>query len=449
MKVNLEKIENNTAVLKLEVDEEQFEKALEQAYRKNVRRFAIPGFRRGKAPRRLIELHYGPEVFYEDAAEIVLPEAYKRAVEEHHLEPVDQPRFDIEQIEKGKPLIAKAEVVVKPEVKLKEYRGLEVEKVVYNVTEEDVERELKAIQEKNARLVAVEDRPARKGDIAVIGFEGFIDGKPFEGGKAENYQLELGSGVFIDGFEDQIVGMSSGEKKEIKVVFPQDYKVTELAGKEAVFAVTLKEIKKKELSPIDDEFAKDVSEFETLQELKDDIKNKLEQRAKSIEEGSLKSSIIDKLMQIAEVEIPHVMVDREVERLIMDFAVNLKMRGIDLKTYLEAARITPEEFRARFHERAHTNVKSSLILEAIAKKENITVSDEEVDSEIQKYADLVNKPAEEYKKNLKPEDIAGIKDTILTRKIFDFLIANAKITEKKAENLQENPVESNKVESNK
>jgi trigger factor len=436
MKISLEKIENNTAHLKFEVDEEQFEKAMEQAYRKNVKRFVIPGFRRGKAPRKLIEMHYGPEVFYEDAAEIILPQAYQQGVEEYHLEPVDQPKYDIEQIEKGKPLIATAEVAVRPEVKLKEYKGLEVEKVVYNVTDEDVEKELAALQEKNARLIAVEDRPAQKGDIAVIDFDGRVDDKPFEGGKAENYPLELGSGVFIEGFEEQVIGMNPGEKKDINVTFPKDYKVESLADKPAVFSVTLKELKKKELSSLDDEFAKDVSEFDTLEELKNDIRNKLIERAKAVEEGSLKASIINKLMETTEVDIPHVMVDMEIDRLIMDFAINLKMRGYDLKTYMEAAKITPQEFRERFHEKAHVNVKSSLILEEVSRREGITVTDEETDAEIQKYAGLAHKTIEEYKKNLKPEDISGIKDTILTKKIFDFLISNAKITEKKPEDVK-------------
>lgn len=430
MKISLEKIENNTAHLKFEVDEEQFEQAMEQAYRRNVKRFFVPGFRRGKAPRKLIEMHYGPEVFYQDAAEILLPEAYKKGVEDYHLEPVDQPKYDIEQIEKGKPMIAKAEVVVKPEVKLKEYKGLEVEKVVYNVTEEDVEKELLALQEKNARLIAVEDRPAQKGDIAVIDFDGKIDGKPFEGGKAENYPLELGSKVFIDGFEEQVIGMNLGEKKDINVTFPEDYKVENLAGKAAVFTVTLKELKKRELSPLDDEFAKDVSEFDTLEELKKDIKNKLEEREKAIEEGSLRSSIIDKLVESAEIDIPRVMIDREIDRLVMDFALDLRIKGYDLKTYMEAAKLSPEDLRNRFHERAVANVKSSLILEKIAKLENIEVTAKETDEEIKKYADMAKKPLEEYKKNLKPEDIAGIKDGILTKKIFDFLISNAKVTEK-------------------
>ncbi|MCR4431612.1 MAG: trigger factor [Tepidanaerobacteraceae bacterium] len=444
MKISLEKIENNTAVLKFEVDEEQFEQAMEQAYRKDAKKFAIPGFRRGKAPRKLIEMHYGPEVFYESAAEIILPQAYQKGVQQYHLEPVDQPAYDIEQIEKGKPLIATAKVVVSPEVKLKEYRGLEVEKVVYNVTEEDVEKELKALQEKNARLIAVEDRPSQKGDVAVIDFEGRIDGEPFEGGKAENYHIEIGSGALIDGFEDQIEGMNPGETREINITFPGDYKVESLAGKQATFSVTLKELKKKELSPLDDEFAKDVSEFDTLEELKIDIKNKLEQRAKTIEEGSLKSAIVDKLMENAEVDIPHVMIDREIDRLIMDFVYNLKMRGLDLKTYLESTKMTPQEFREKFHDRAHVNVKSSLVLQEVAKREDIKVSDEEADEEIQKYAEMSKKTADEYKKSLKPEDISRIKDIILTRKIFDFLISNAKITEKKLEDAQkenDNPIE--------
>jgi len=442
MKISLEKIEHNTAVLKFEVDEQQFEEAMEQAYRKNVKKFNVPGFRKGKAPRKLIEMHYGPEVFYESAAEIVLPQAYHQGVEEYNLQPVDQPKYDIEQIEKGKAMIATCEVTVKPEIKLKDYKGLEVTKVVYNVTEDDVEKELETLQEKNARLIAVEDRPARKGDIAVIDFDGRVDGKPFEGGKADNYPLTLGSGVFIEGFEEQVMGMNVGESKDINVTFPEDYKVESLAGKPAVFSVTLKEVKKKELSSLDDEFAKDVSEFDTLEELKNDIKNKLEESAKAIEEGSLKSSIVDKLIETTEVDIPQAMIDREIERLIMDFAINLKMRGYDLKTYMEASKIEPQEFRERFHDKAQTNVKSSLILEEVAKQEGITVTDEEADAEIQKYADMAKKTLDEYKKDLKPEDILGIKDTVLTRKIFDFLISNAKITEKKPEDIQkeeENP----------
>jgi len=240
--------------------------------------------------------------------------------------------------------------------------------------------------------------------------------------------------------------MNPGESKDINVTFPKDYKVESLAGKPAVFSVTLKELKKKELSSLDDEFAKDVSEFDTLEELKDDIKNKLEERAKAIEEGSLKSSIVDKLMETTEVDIPHVMIDREIDRLIMDFALNMKMRGYDLKTYMESAKIDLQEFRERFHEKAHTNVKSSLILEEVAKQEGITVTDEEADEEIQELASLVHKTIEEYKKNLKPEDISGIKDTILTKKIFDFLISNAKITEKKPEDMQKEKEDSSEEE---
>ncbi|MDD4568880.1 MAG: trigger factor, partial [Tepidanaerobacteraceae bacterium] len=347
MKVNLEKIEKNTAYLNLEVDEKQFEKAMQQSYRKNARRFTIPGFRRGKAPRRLIELHYGPEVFYEDAAQILLPEAYKQGVEELELQPVDQPKFDVQQIEIGKPLLATAEVVVKPEVSIKEYKGLEVEKFVYNVTDGEVEKELSTIQERNTRLVVVEDRAAKKGDIAVIDFKGTIDNEAFDGGAAENYSLDLGSGMFIDGFEDQVVGMMLGDNKDISVTFPEDYKAEELAGKKAVFNVTLKELKRKELLPLDDEFAKDVSEFDTLDELREDIKSKLQQKAKSIEEGSLKASIVNKLIEIAEVDIPEVMIKYEVERLMTDFAMNLKFSGYDLKTYLQSTGLTPEEFKFR------------------------------------------------------------------------------------------------------
>lgn len=437
MKVNLEKIEKNKAYLNFEIDEGQFEKAMEQAYRKNVKRFTIPGFRRGKAPRKLIEMHYGPEVFYEEAAQILLPEAYQKGVEEYKLEPVDQPQFDVQQIEVGKPFMATAEVVVKPEVKIEEYKGLEVEKFVYNVTDDEVEKELSIMQERNARLVVVEDRAAEKGDIAVIDFKGTVDGEPFEGGTAENYPLQLGSGMFVQGFEDQVIGMMPGDTKDIKVTFPEDYKVKELAGKDTVFNVTLKELKRKELLPLDDDFAKDVSEFDTLNELKEDIKNKMQLEAKSIEEGSLKASIVNKLIEASEVEIPEVMINHETERLMLDFAIQLKYSGYDLQTYLQSTGVTPEEFKGRFHDKALNNVKSSLIVEEVGKRENITVTDEELEDRIKDLAADYKKTVEDFKKTLKPEDKDGIKDSILTEKIFDFLIKNSNIIEKKKEDMIE------------
>jgi len=437
MKVNLEKIENNVATLKIEVSEEEFEKALEKSFKKNAKRFNVPGFRRGKAPRSIVERYYGPEVLYEDAAEFALSEAYKIGIEENNLEPVDHPDFHIEQIEKNKPLIAIAKVTLKPEVILEEYKGLEVEKVVYNVKEEDVEKELKELQERNARFVNVE-RPLKEGDLAIIDFEGFINGEPFEGGNAQNYPLTIGSNTFIPGFEEKLIGMMPQETREIKVTFPENYHREDLKGKEATFKVTLKEIKEKELMPLDDEFAKDVSEFETLEELKKDIRNKLEERAKNFEENSLKGSILKKLIEKARVDIPQVMIDREIERLIYDFALNLRLRGIDLNEYLEAVKLTPEEFKNKFQDRAIENIKTSLILEKIAKLENITVSEEELDQELQKYAERANKSLAEYKKGLKEENIEYIKDRLLTDKIFKFLIENAKITEKEADGIYSN-----------
>lgn len=437
MKINLEKIENNKAYLNFEIDEEQFEAAMERAYKKNVNRFVIPGFRRGKAPRKLIEMHYGPEVFFEEAAKILLPEAYQKGVEEYKLEPVDQPTFDIQQIEVGKPLIASAEVFVKPQVEIKEYKGLEVEKIVYNVTDEDIEKELSALQEQNARLVAVENRAAQNGDIAVIDFKGTVDNEPFEGGNGENYPLQLGSGMFVKGFEEQVIGMNVGDTKDIEVTFPEDYKPEKLAGKKAVFNVTLKELKTKELLPLDDDFAKDVSEFETLDELKQDIKKKLEARAKSIEDGSLKASIVNKLKEVTEVEIPEVMVNQEIDRLVLDFALSLRYRGYDFQSYLNATGMTPEKFRESFRDRALENVKISLILEEVGKRENITVTDEELENKIKELAESYKLTVEDYKKNLRPEDIAGIKDSILTEKIFDFLISNSKVIEKSKDDIIE------------
>jgi trigger factor len=436
MKVNLEKIENNIAYLNFEVGEERFEKAMEQAYKKEVKRFSVPGFRKGKAPRSLIERHYGPEVFYQSAAEIILPEAYDIGVKDYQLEPVDQPKFDIQQIEKGKKFLATAEVVVKPKVEIKEYKGLEVNKMVYNVTEEDVDKELKALQEKNARLVAVEDRAAEKGDIVVIDFEGFIDDKPFKGGKAENYPLELGSSNFIPGFEEQLIGCLPETEKEVKVTFPDDYKEKKIAGKEAVFKVKVKDLKRKDLLPLDDEFAKDVSEFETLEDLKDDIRKRLEQRAESFSDSSVKGEIVKRLSESVEIDIPGVMIDREIDKQIMDFAMSLRYQGIDIRSYLEMAKISPDDLRDRFRQKAIDNVKTSLILEQIAELENIQVSEEELDEEINKYADAYKTSPEEYRKKLNEENINGIKDAILTKKIFDFLIDNAKITEKKVENIE-------------
>lgn len=447
MKVNLEKIEKNTAYLNFEVDAEQLEKAIQQAYKKNAKRFAIPGFRRGKAPRKLIEMHYGPEVFYEEAMQILLPEVYQKGVEEYKLQPVDQPKFDVQQIETGKPLLASAEVVVKPEVKIEEYKGLEVEKVVHNVTEDEVEKQLLIMQEKNARLVAVEDKAAAEGDIAIIDFEGSIDNEPFEGGKAENYPLQLGSGMFIKGFEEQVIGMMPGETKDISVTFPEDYNAEELAGKNAVFTVTLKELKRKELLPLDDDFAKDVSEFDTLAELKEDIKNKLQQEAKSVEENSLRASIIDKLIEKAEVDIPEVMINHEVDNILLKLAINLKQStGFDLTTYLESTGMTLQELRDRYHDAAVRNVKTSLILEEIGKLENITVTDEELENKIKELAEMYKKPLEEYKKSLSPENKEGIKDLVLTEKIFDFLIKNSNIIEKVKDNTKDDTIEAKEAD---
>lgn len=437
MKVTLEKVENNTAFVNVEADAEEFDKAVGQSYRKNVKRFFVPGFRKGKAPRRMVELHYGPEVLYEDAAEILLPDAFDQAVKENGLEPIDQPKYDVSQIELGKPMLASIEITVKPEVILPEYKGLEVEKLVYNVTEEEIDKELTALQDKNARLVAVEDQAAEEHDIAVIDFEGSVDGVPFEGGKGENYPLHLGSGTFIPGFEEQVIGMKTGEERDIKVTFPEQYQSQDVAGKDVVFKVNVKELKRKELLTIDDEFAKDVSEFDTLEELKDDIRLKLEKKARALEEGALKGAVVNKLSEMVEVEIPKIMIDKETERLMMDFAMNLQYSGIDISTYLKATGASAESFKADFKEKAAANVKSSLILDEVAKRENIKVTDEELEKKIGDYAQLAKKTVDEYKKGLQPQDIQGIGDSILTQKVFDLLIDNARLTEKIAEAVHE------------
>lgn len=441
MKAELEKIENNTAKLRLELDEQEFDKALDISFKKNKKRFLVPGFRKGKAPRNIVEMQFGPAVLYEDAAEHILPRAYKQAVQEHNLEPVDEPKFDIEQIEKGKPLIATIEVTVKPPVEIKEeeYIGLEVEKVVYNVTEEEIEKELKTLQEKNARLVTVEGQPAEMGDTVIIDFEGSIDGELFEGGAAKNYSLELGSKTFIEGFEEQIVGMNVGETKNVNVKFPEDYNAEDFAGKDAVFKVTLKEVKKKELLTLDDEFAKDVSEFETLEELKKDLENKLEQKAKFIEEGSLKSSIIDKLINVAKVDVPQVMIDKETDRLVYEFSMQMRANGLDLRTYLDAAKIPYNEFREKFKDEATVNVKVALIFEEIAKQQKIEVTEEDLDEALAEIAKEENMSFEEYKEKVSFDFLKSLTETLLTNKVFDFLIEKSKITAKDVEALQDEP----------
>lgn len=429
MKANLEKIENNVATLEIEVDTDKFEEAMNKAYKKNVKKINVPGFRKGRAPRKIIEIHYGEGIFYEDAINFVIQEAFPYAVKDTGIEPVEQPSItDIVQIERGKPFIFKAEVTVKPEVKLGEYKGLELEKLEFEVTEETVDQELERMREQNARLVSVENKPSEEGNTVVIDFEGFIDNEPLEGGKAENYFLEIGSKSLIEGFEEQLIGCLPDEEKEIHVKFPEDYGAKEIAGKEAVFNVKVKEVKVKELPELNDEFAKEISELETLKELRDDLENKIKQGLDRATKSTLENDAVNKTMEAAEVDIPKVMIDNEIDLLLRDFAVKLSYSGgISLEKYMEYGGLKEEDLRERFKDEAYNNVKRGLVLEAIAKAENIQANEEEIEKSIKDIAESSNKGVEEIRNKIGEEQLKYIKENIVMRKAVDFLINSSTI----------------------
>lgn len=438
MSAKWEKQEGNQGVLTVEVAKEEFDKALDQAFKKVVKQVTVPGFRKGKVPRRIFEARFGVEALYQDALDIILPQAYQKAVEETGIEPVDQPEVDIEQLEKGKNLIFKAVVTVKPEVKLGEYKGLEIPAKDFSVTDEQLQEELERIRERQAELIVVEDGKLENGDLAVIDFEGFIDGEPFEGGKAENYNLELGSNTFIPGFEEQLVGMAKGEEKEIKVTFPEEYHVEELKGKEAVFKVKVNEIKRKKLPELDDEFAKDVSEFETLEEFKADLRQKLEEQAKQEEENYKRDRVAEKAAEKAEIDIPQVMIDHEVEHMVQDFEQRLRFQGLDLDNYFKFTGSSMEQLKEQFKEDAEKRVRISLTIEAIGKAENIEVTEEDIDKELDKMAELYSQDKEQLKKVFQSQgSLDRIKTDIQFRKTLDFLVEHSKTVEAQPEEEQQ------------
>lgn len=428
MDFTLKNKENNRACFNIEITEKEFEKAIQKAYLKNRNKFNIPGFRKGKAPRKIIELNYGEGIFYEDALNIILPQAYEEAVESLELEPVDSPEVDIEQLEKGKPVILKIEVTIKPEVKLGNYKSIEVEKVEYNVTDEDVERELKAIQEKNARIVDASDREIKEGDIVTIDFKGFIDGEQFEGGTAENQRLEIGSNTFVQGFEEQLIGKKKGDKVDVKVTFPEDYFNENLRGKEATFEVVIHEVKEKELPKLDDEFAKDVSEFDTLEEYKNSIRERLEKEAKDREKIEFENKLVDKVVEEAEVDIPEAMIEHQIEHEIDDFNYRLRLQGLDIDQYLNLTNSKLEDLKKQIRPLAEKKVKTDLVLEVIGKKENIKVTEEDIDKELERIAKEYNQEdVDKFKENMKKGDLSFLEAGIMRDKIIDLLVSNAKI----------------------
>lgn len=427
MPVKVENLEKNVIQLEIEVDSAQFEQGLQKAFVKNAGKFNIPGFRKGKAPRYIVEKFYGEQVLYEDAINVVCPDAYDKAVEENDIHPVDKPEIDIKQIGKGQNLIFTAKVTIKPEVELGQYKDVEVKKADSMVTEDDVDKELEKVAEKNARLISIEDRPVQSGDTAIIDFEGFIDGTPFEGGKGEDYSLVIGSGSFIPGFEDQLIGREAGADVEVNVTFPEDYGKPELAGKPALFKVKVKEIKLKELPGLDDEFAKDVSEFDTLGEYKNDLKKKLVEQAEHKAEHENEDNVVEKVVENAMVDIPGVMVEKRTDDLVYDFSMRLRYQGLELNKYLEIMGMDIAAFRTQFSKRAEGEVKTQLVLEKVGKVENIDASAGEVDEELKKLAENYKQSEEDFKKQLKFDDIEYIKGNLIARKTVDFLVKSARL----------------------
>ncbi|CAN2249743.1 MULTISPECIES: trigger factor [Bacillus] len=423
MSVKWEKQEGNEGVLTVEVDAETFKTALDDAFKKVVKQVSIPGFRKGKIPRGLFEQRFGVEALYQDALDILLPVEYPKAVEEAGIEPVDRPEIDVEKIEKGESLIFTAKVTVKPEVKLGEYKGLGVEKDDATVTDEDVQNELKALQERQAELVVKEEGAVEEGNTVVLDFEGFVDGEAFEGGQAENYSLEVGSGSFIPGFEEQLIGLEAGAEKDVEVTFPEEYHAEELAGKPAVFKVKIHEIKAKELPELDDEFAKDIDEeVETLAELTEKTKKRLEEAKENEADAKLREELVLKASENAEIDVPQAMVDTELDRMLKEFEQRLQMQGMNLELYTQFSGQDEAALKEQMKEDAEKRVKSNLTLEGIAKAENLEVSDEEVDAELSKMAEAYNMPVENIKQAIGSTD--AMKEDLKVRKAIDFLVEN-------------------------
>ena len=426
MNVKVEKTENNNEVkLEITVEAQKFEEAIKTVFNKNAKYFSIPGFRKGKAPYQIVEKTYGAQIFYEDAFNEIAGDAYAKALEENKVEAVSKPEIDLVQIEKGKDLIFTAVVSTKPEVTLGKYKGIEVKKIEYNVSDEDVEHELSHMAEKNARLVSVEDRPVESGDITTIDFEGFVDGKAFEGGKAENHELTIGSNTFIPGFEDQIIGMKLEQEKDINVKFPEEYFSANLAGKDATFKIKLHEIKKKEMPEINDELAKDVSEFDTIDELKKSIREKQEEQNKTKAKYETEDEIINAVCDKAKVDIPSGMIEMEIDNMARDIETRLSYQGMKLEQYLQMMNKTMEDFRSENREQAEKTIKSRLVLEAVEKAENIEVTEDEISAKIKEMAENYGRKEEEVKDN--PELIKYVGENLKAEKTINFLVENAKI----------------------
>ena len=427
MSVQVEKLEKNMAKLTVEVSAEDFKAEIKKAFNKNKNSFAIPGFRKGKAPQAMIEKMYGEGVFYEDAADEAINASYAEAMKESGLDIVSRPEVNIEKIGKDEPFVYSALVAVKPEVTLGQYKGVEVEKADASVSAEDVEAELKKVQEQNARLLTVEDRGVEDGDQTVIDFEGFVDGKGFEGGKAEDYPLTIGSHSFIDTFEEQLIGKKIGEECEVNVTFPTEYHAADLAGKPATFKVTVKEIKVKELPELNDEFASEVSEFDTLDEYKKDVEKKLAEK-KEIEANSKnEDAVVAKVVENATMEIPDKMIDAQAENMVQDMARRMQSQGLSLDMYLKYTGMTVEQMKEQARPDAEKRIRTRLVLEAVAKAENIQISDEKVDEEVAKMAEAYKMEVEKLKSYMSESDVKQMKEDLAVQQAVDLLVAEAKL----------------------
>ena len=425
MSVKVEKTDKkNELKLEFKIEAEKFDEAMKKVYTKTAKYFNVPGFRKGKAPMHMVEKMYGTEIFYEDTFNELVPGIFEEELKNNNIEAVSRPDIDIKQIGKGQELIFTAVMQTKPEVKLGKYKGIEIKKIEYNVSDDDVNHELKHMQEKNARLVSVE-RPVKDGDITVIDFEGSIDGVPFDGGKAENHELTIGSKQFIPGFEDQIIGMKLEEEKDIKVTFPEDYFSKDLAGKEATFKVKLHEIKEKELPKLDDDFAKDTSEFETLAELKKSIKEKLEEENKHRAKHETENAVIEAVADTVELDIPSGMIETEIDNMVKDVESRLSYQGLNLEQYLKIMGKTMEEFRKQYEEQAQKTVKIRLVLEAIQKDLAVKVEESEIKDKIKEMSEAYSRKPEELEQNEQFKNY--IEENLKYEKTIDFLVENAKL----------------------
>ena len=433
MSLQVEKLEKNMAKLTIEASAEDLEKAIEKAYQKQKKQISIPGFRKGKVPRQMVEKMYGKAVFYEDAANELIPDAYEKALEECEEDIVSSPKIEVTQIEAGKPFVFTATVALKPEVKLGKYKGVKVDKIDVEVTDADIDAEINKEREKNARNITVEDRPVKDGDITTLDFEGFVDGIAFEGGKGENYPLTIGSGAFIPGFEEQLVGAEIGKEVEVKVTFPEDYQAENLKGKDAVFKCTVKEIKEKQLPELDDEFAGEVSEFDTLAEYKEDVKTTLTLKKERDAKNAKENAAVDAAVAASEMEIPEAMLETQQKQMLDEFAQRISMQGLSMQQYFQFTGSNYQQMFEQVKPQAEERIKARLVLEAIAKAENLEATEEEYEKELQNMAEIYQMEVDKVRELMGEKEKKNIMQDLAVKKAAEFVADNAKETKPKKE----------------